>query len=257
MGNSKKINKAKNNLSRRNKGKLVKRRSSANSSLRKLQAEFISSTSHQFLTPLSTIQSSVELLEYYIKKENYTRQQEIINKIKRSIVNLTETLEGITSLYKYSSLKQKLNLKNISIRKFINDLLEEVVVNIGDSHLIIVNIEPDLNSINCDEFIIKQILLNLINNAVKFSPEGGQIKLDIKKRKKRIEFSVKDEGVGIAKSDLKKLYNPFYRGKNAAAIPGAGLGLAIVKNLTQLLDAKIKCISNLNEGTEFRIFIPN
>lgn len=257
MVNSKKIKKAKKYPSKQKEEKIVKRKSSANSYLRKLQAEFISSTSHQFFTPLSTIQSSVELLEYYIKNENYSRQQEIINKIKRSIVNLTNTLEGITNLYKYNSLKQKLNLKNIPVRKFVNDLLEEVVVNIGESHLIIVNIEPDLNTIYCDEFIVKQILLNLINNAVKFSPEGGQIRFEIKKNKKRIEFSVKDEGIGIAKSDLKKLFKPFYRGKNATTIPGAGLGLAIVKNLSQLLNAKIQCISNLKEGTEFKVFIPN
>ena len=257
MKNSKKTNRAKNNPSSQKKERPERKTSSANSSLRKLQAEFISSTSHQFFTPLATIQSSVELLEYYIKNENYTRQQEIINKIKRSIANLTHTLEGITNLYKYHSLKQKLNLKNIPIRKFVNDLLEEVVVNIGGSHLILVNIEPDLNMIYCDEFILKQILLNLINNAVKFSPQGGQIRFDIQKKKKSIEFSVKDEGIGIAKSDLKKLFNPFYRGKNAATIPGVGLGLAIVKNLSQLLKAKIQCISNLKEGTEFKVLVPN
>ncbi|NJD21404.1 MAG: HAMP domain-containing histidine kinase [Melioribacter sp.] len=257
MVSSKKVKKAKKNPSKQKKGKFVKRRSSSNSSLRKLQAEFISSTSHQFFTPLTTILSSVELLEYYIKNENYTRQQEIINKIKRSIANLTHTLEGITNLYKYHSLKQKLNLKNIPIRKFVNDLLEEVVVNIGDSILIIVNIEPELNTIYCDEFILKQILLNLIHNAVKFSPDGGQIRFDIKKRKNGIEFSVKDEGIGIAKSDLRKLFNPFFRGKNATTIPGAGLGLAIVKNLSQLLKAKIQCVSNQKEGTEFKVLVPN
>ncbi len=257
MKNSKKTNRAKNNPSSQKKERPERKTSSANSSLRKLQAEFISSTSHQFFTPLATIQSSVELLEYYIKNENYTRQQEIINKIKRSIANLTHTLEGITNLYKYHSLKQKLNLKNIPIRKFVNDLLEEVVVNIGGSHLILVNIEPGLNMIYSDEFILKQILLNLINNAVKFSPQGGQIRFDIQKKKKIIVFSVKDEGIGIAKSDLKKLFNPFHRGKNAATIPGVGLGLAIVKNLSQLLKAKIQCISNLKEGTEFKVLIPN
>ena len=257
MKNSKINNKGGKNPSTVNNRKLVKRKSPANSSLRKLQAEFISSTSHQFFTPLSTLQSSVELLEYYIKKENYTRQQEIISKIKRAIVNLTQTLEGITTLYKYSSLKQKLNLKEIYTRRFINDLLEEIVVNIGESHLIIVNIEPDVNLIISDEFLLKQILLNLINNAVKFSPEGGQIRLDLKKRNKKIEISVKDEGVGIAKSDIKKLFHPFYRGNNAAGIPGAGLGLAIVKNFTQLLGAKVNCTSNLKEGTEFKILIPD
>ena len=223
--------------------------------IKKLQSEFISSTSHQFRTPLSTLQSSVELLEFYIKKGNTARQQEIIEKIKRSIIFLTDTLEKITALYKYNSLKEKPNFKKIDLRKLINELLEEVVVNISDSHLIGVSIEPGLKAIRCDGFIIKQILLNLINNAVKFSPQGGQIKIDVNRNKGWIEFSVRDEGIGINKNDLKKLFQPFFRGRNSGNIPGVGLGLTIVKNLTKMHGGRIECASKLNEGTEFKLRI--
>ena len=219
---------------------------------KKLQSEFISSTSHQFRTPLSTIQSSVELLEFYIKKGNTTRQLEIIGKIKRSIIFLTDILEKITALYRYNSLKERLNLKKIDLRNLINELLEEVVVSISDSHLIGVSIEPGLNVIRCDGFIVKQILLNLINNAVKFSPQGGQIKIGVNRDKRWIEFSVRDEGIGINKNDLNKLFQPFFRGRNSGNIPGVGLGLTIVKNLTKIHGGRIECASKLNEGTEFK-----
>jgi signal transduction histidine kinase len=235
--------------------KISKKTNPGNIGFKKLQSEFISSTSHQFRTPLSTIQSSVELLEFYIKKENTTRQLEIIDKIKRSIISLTDTLEKITALYKYNSLKEELNLKKFDLRKLMNELLEEVVVNISDSHLIGVNIEPELKAIRCDGFIVKQILLNLINNAVKFSPQGGQIKIDVNRNKRWIEFSVRDEGIGIAKNDLKKLFQPFFRGRNSGTIPGVGLGLAIVKNLTKMHKGQIECASKLNEGTEFKFRI--
>ncbi len=222
---------------------------------KKLQSEFISSTSHQFRTPLSTLQSSVELLEFYIKKGNTARQQEIIEKIKRSIISLTETLEKITTLYRYNLLKETPNFKRIDLKKLMNELLDEVVVNISDSHLIGVSIEPGLKEIRCDGFIIKQILLNLINNAIKFSPQGGQIKIDVNRNKRWIEFLVRDEGIGINKNDLEKLFQPFFRGRNSGNIPGVGLGLTIVKNLTKMHSGRIECTSKLNEGTEFKLRI--
>lgn len=221
-----------------------------------MQAEFITSTSHQFRTPLSTLQSSVELLAYYIKKENLLRQQEVLNRIKKSIDNLTETLERITEFYKYNVYGRELQPVSIDIRKFINDLIEEVTVNLSNTHILIVNIDENIKEIVCDEFILKQIILNLINNAIKFSPEGGQIRLEIRFITKRLEFSVKDEGIGITQHDLKKLFEPFFRGGNASAIPGVGLGLTIVKNYSDMIGGKIKCSSKLIEGSEFKLLIP-
>jgi signal transduction histidine kinase len=250
----KNIAKGKNHLTA-NKNKFTSRSKIASKKLRDLQAEFISSTSHQFRTPLATLQSSVELLEYYIKKENLLRQREVLNRIKKSIDNLTETLERITEFYKYNVDGRKVQSVLIDIRKFVNDLIEEVAVSLSNTHILIVNIDEHLKEIFCDEFILKQILLNLINNAIKFSPEGGQIRLEIKQIAKEIEFSIKDEGIGISKHDLKKLFEPFFRGVNTSAIPGVGLGLSIVKNFTDMIKANIKCSSKLNEGSEFKLII--
>lgn len=223
--------------------------------LKKLQTEFITSTSHQFRTPLSTLQSSVDLLELYIEKENTARQLEVISKIKKSINYLTNTIDEITALYKYGSSKEKLLVRKVDIRKFINDILDEVAVNISSTHYVNVNIEPGLTTVKCNEFVLKQILLNIINNAIKFSPGGGQIQLDIKADKKFVEFTIRDEGVGIDKSDLQNLFRPFFRGKNVSTIPGAGLGLAIVKRLGKIHKARIQCTSEVNKGTQFRVTI--
>jgi signal transduction histidine kinase len=229
---------------------------SGNVKFRRLQSEFVTATSHQFRTPLSTIRSSLDLLDLYIKKENTTRQQEIIEKLKRSVGYLTEMVEKITAIYRYDSVKQKARIKKTDVRKFVSDVLNEVVVNISAEHFINSNIEENISSIYCDEFILKQILINLINNSIKFSPKGGQIRLNVSSSKKVIEFSVKDEGIGISKADLKKLFQPFFRGSNAAEIQGVGLGLSIVKNLSMIHKAKIECLSELNRGTEFKISIP-
>jgi signal transduction histidine kinase len=225
-------------------------------SIRKIQSEFITSMSHQFRTPLATFQSSVELLEYYCASGNEERQHETFRKIKRTLSYLNATIENITSLYKYSSARARLQFQNIDLRKFVGDLLDELVFSISNTHLLQFYIQPDLKEINGDEFVLKQILLNLIHNAIKFSPEGGQIKLDIQKTGRQIEFVVRDEGIGIDKTDLKKIFSPFIRGKNVTLIQGAGLGLSIVKNLVRLHKGKIYCESKLNEGTTFRVKIP-
>ncbi|NMB81811.1 MAG: sensor histidine kinase, partial [Ignavibacteria bacterium] len=83
------------------------------------------------------------------------------------------------------------------------------------------------------------------------------IRLDVSKNQKEIQFSIKDEGIGISKNDLKKLFEPFFRGENAVSIPGIGLGLTIVKKFTGLINAKVKCLSKINEGSEFILLIPD
>ncbi|MBI1937596.1 MAG: HAMP domain-containing histidine kinase [Ignavibacteriales bacterium] len=223
---------------------------------KKLQYEFISSVSHQLRTPLAEMQSSVDLLELYTKNENKSRQIQAVDKIKRSVNNLKDTIEQIAVLYKHELKKQRPNFALIDPRKFINELLDDILMLTGSSHFINVNFETEIKQIFTDEIMLKQILLNLLDNSIKFSPEGGQIQLSIKQNKKNVEISVKDEGIGITKSDYGKLYQPFYRGNNVGIIPGIGLGLAIVKKLTAILKVKIECYSQTGRGTEFILKIP-
>lgn len=216
--------------------------------------EILSTISHQLRTPLSTILSSVDLLEFYIKKKNASRQLQVLNKIKRSVINLRNVIDTITELYKKQN--QKLNIKKIEIRKFINDLIEEITVEAKEDHLINVHIEYENKYFYADELVLKQILVNLFLNSIKFSPEGGQILLTVKKENRYLEFSVRDEGIGIDEKEIKYLFKPFYRAKNALEIPGFGLGLAIVEKLVKLHKGKIFCKSSLNKGAEFIVFIP-
>lgn len=229
---------------------------SRNRSIKKLQYEFINSTSHQLRTPIATIQSSLEVLELYIKRENTARQIQMLNRIKASLAGLKETLERITTIYKHEIIKQRLKVSQIEPHKFFNDLLVEVIIGTENTHYVNMNVDANVFKFFADEFVLKQILINLLNNSVKFSPAGGQIQLSVLMNKKQLEISVKDEGIGIDKKDLAKLYEPFFRGKNSTTIPGNGLGLTIVKKLCDMHKIKIECNSNLNKGTEFKLVIP-
>lgn len=222
--------------------------------LTKSNKEFLSITSHQLRTPLSTILSSVDLLELYIKKKNTTRQLQVLNKIKNSILYLRNVIDNITELYKNETLKP--TIKKIDLRKFVNDLIEEIIIEAREDHLINVHIDDSLKEFRGDEFILKQILVNLFLNSIKFSPEGGQILLSVKKSGSYLNFSVRDEGIGIDEKEIKNLFKPFYRAKNVENIPGLGLGLAIVHKLVKLNKGKIKITSSLNKGTEVNVLIP-
>jgi signal transduction histidine kinase len=231
----------------------VKRKTS---SIKKLQYDFINSTSHQLRTPIASIQSSLDVLELYINKENTARQIQVVNKIKKSLDGLKDTLERITTLYKSEVANTKLKNVKLEPHKFFNDILDEIMVLSGEMYFININFELTKKYIYADEFVLKQIIINLLNNAVKFTPGGGQIRMFVKSDKNTLKISIKDEGIGISKKDIKKLFNPFFRGSNVSAIPGDGLGLAIVKKLCSLHKAEIFCESEVNRGTEFILTIP-
>jgi len=252
--NSKKtFQKQKNVLSRK---KITDEKIANGKALKKFQYEFISSTSHQLRTPIASIQSSLDVLELYINKGNPARQKEVLGKIKKSISGLRDTLERVTILYKNELVKPKLNIQKLEPHKFFNDLLDELMIASNETCLININFEIAEKHIYADEFILKQILLNLVNNAIKFSNKEGQIRLLIKSQKNNILVSIKDEGIGIEKKDMKNLFRPFYRGSNASLIPGDGLGLAIVKKLCTIHKIKIELTSEPNKGAEFILTIP-
>ena len=238
------------------KNKKVDKAVKSGTAMRKFQYEFLTSTSHQLRTPLATVQSSLDLLEMYIRNENPVRQTQTLNKIRRTLADLKNTLERITTLYKHEVRKQKLNISSIAPHKFFNDLLDEIMIISENSHFININIDLTSKVFSADELVLKQIMLNLLHNAIKFSPKRSQILIQIKSGKDDIEISVKDEGIGIESKEIKNLFRPFYRAKNSTPYPGVGLGLAIVKKLSLLHKAKIKCISEPDKGTEFKILLP-
>ncbi|MGK9475487.1 sensor histidine kinase [Melioribacter sp. OK-6-Me] len=216
---------------------------------------YIELITHQLRTPLSTVQSSVDLLELYIRKGNKARQLQILNKVKKGLNELRKIIDQSTLIYKAETNKLSLTKKEFNLRELINDIIEIVITDTSDKHFINVDIENSAETIFSDELILKEILLNLVTNAIKYSPEGGQIKITAARRGNRTILSVKDEGMGIPASDINKVFEPFFRGSNTSEIEGAGLGLSIVKKLSALLQAEIEVESTISKGTEFKLVL--
>jgi signal transduction histidine kinase len=110
--------------------------------------------------------------------------------------------------------------------------------------------------INFDKKLLKHILFNLVSNAIKFSPENKPIEVGIKVLKRNWTLNVKDNGIGIPKSDQKHLFERFHRGKNVTNIQGTGLGLNIVARITEMLEGKISYETKENLGTTFTLIFP-
>ena len=123
----------------------------------------------------------------------------------------------------------------------------------------IVDVPPDLSPIRADRTRLQEALYNLLDNAVKYSREHGEIRLSARRRDGEIELSVSDNGIGIGKEDLPRIFERFYRADKARSpdkVRGTGLGLAIVKHIAQLHGGRVEAESELEKGTTIRVVLP-
>lgn len=231
-------------------------------SMNDANACFLSMASHEFKTPLSSILSSIFLIEKYtelieIKKEreHIASRNKHISKIKKSILHLTEILNNFLSIDKLDQSKIKLKNEELNLKTFSEDLLEEIKPLLKDRQRITCQFDGD-QLIYSDKHVLKNIYLNLISNAIKYSNNGTKIFLDIKVQKDDILIQVIDQGVGIPKKEQTKLFTRFFRATNAHQTEGTGLGLHIVKQYVDLMNGKISFSSEINKGTTFIVILP-
>ena len=224
--------------------------------LKRQKSGLISAVSHEFKTPLATILSSVELLNYYIDNRNDEKERIVLERVKRSAGSLVTIIENYLHFEKSSFEKMKVHLTGINIRKFINVMIEDIAVNLSSRHFLNVNIDLKTEIISTNEVLLRQALINVINNAIKFSPSGGQIFISIYSDNDVITFEIKDEGIGIPDEEIKNITQPFFRASNSELIEGSGLGMAIVKNSVKLLNGKFNIESSMEKGTIVTIVLP-
>jgi len=223
--------------------------------LNELKSRFVSMASHEFRTPLATILSSVSLVAKYGEKGEHEKQQKHVAKIKSSINGLTDILNDFLSLSRLEEGKVESRTEEFDLRKFIESLVSEMEPIAKEGQKISYH-HTGSAMVSLDKRLLKNILLNLISNAIKFSPEGKEIEITSSRDKQGLHLTVKDSGIGISKDDQKHLFERFFRGHNAMAIQGTGLGLNIVSKYVDIMGGKIDYSSIENKGTTFRISFP-
>lgn len=222
--------------------------------LNELKSRFVSMASHEFRTPLSTILSSVSLINRYddSKKEKRDRH---VNRIKSSVQNLTSILNDFLSLEKLERGLIVTEKIDIRIGSFIKETVDEVSGVLKPEQVIRTSLPENGKEIYSDPKLLKNILLNLLSNASKYSESSSTIYLDVS-AEEELRVSVKDEGIGIPEHEQKNLFQQFFRAGNVTNIQGTGLGLNIVKRYVDLLGGSITFKSKQNEGSTFNVIIP-
>ncbi|HVX48805.1 MAG TPA: PAS domain-containing sensor histidine kinase [Chitinophagaceae bacterium] len=223
--------------------------------LNEIKSKFVSMASHEFRTPLSTVLSSAALIGRYIKEEEQPSRDRHIKRIRESVKHLNDLLEDFLSLGKLEEGKVKVTFTAFNPQEFIGEVAEEMKPVLKNGQMINVTAEGGGMFVT-DKRLVKNILINLLSNAAKFSGESCEIKLALQNSGDSLALSVSDKGIGISEDDQQHLFSSFYRGNNAGNIPGTGLGLHIVKRYTELIGGYINVHSVLGEGTTFTVDLP-
>ncbi|MFM7439722.1 MAG: PAS domain S-box protein [Snowella sp.] len=225
-----------------------------------LRSRFVSMASHEFRTPLAIISSSTGIMESYYQRLSEEKKQQHFKRIQSSIKHMTELLDDVLTMSKAEAEKIAFNPQSLDLLNFCQDLIAELQLS-SSEHPIIFTLPENLNShqpliVEFDPKLLRQILTNLLTNAIKYSPPGSNINLNLKIEELKLIFEIKDKGIGIPVDDLNKLFTTFHRATNTGNIQGTGLGLAIVKKCVDLHQGEIEVHSILNEGSTFTLRLP-
>lgn len=223
--------------------------------LNELKSRFVSMASHEFRTPLTTMLSSLSLVTKYGEQNDTENQLKHVGKIKTSINNLTDILNDFLSVSKLEEGKIENLPEGLNLKNFINEIISDMLGMAQNNQQISLSYSGN-EYVVLDKKLVKNILFNLISNALKFSPDGGTVEVIVKVQNSSLRISVKDSGIGIPKEDQEHLFERFFRGNNATHIQGTGLGLAIVARYAELMNASLDFESKENKGTTFTIIIP-
>lgn len=224
--------------------------------LNELKSRFVTMASHEFRTPLSTILSSAYLIEKYVGTEDQPKRKMHLQRVISSVSMLTDILNDFLSVGKIEEGKIQVRFAYINICKIVKEAIDTIENTLKANQRIQYHHEGCEEAF-LDPSLLKHIILNLSSNASKFSTEGKLIQLSTINADHRLVLSVKDYGMGIAKSDQQHLMERFFRGANAGNIQGTGLGLHIVAKYAELMNGTVECKSELEKGTEFIITFNN
>ncbi len=220
-----------------------------------LKSRFIGMASHEFRTPLTSMLSSVSLIEQYAQTDDTAKMKKHLTRIKASIKSLVTTLDEFLSIEKLESGAVEIQTTNFDLAELCTDLVEEVAAVRKKGQVVCYQHNGD-KEIVTDRKVLQHIILNLLSNGCKYSPEEKEIKLFTDVSGDEITIIVEDSGIGIPDAEQASIFTRFFRAQNTENIQGTGLGLTIVKRYVELLNGTIGFVSKHNEGTTFTVTFP-
>ena len=220
-----------------------------------LKSRFVSLVSHEFRNPLNVILGTTQLLERY-RDWPPARQDDCFRRIKEAVNRMTELLDDVLTVSRVEAGKFDFAPAPLQIEMFCDRLIEEFKLGSGREHRLILTVSGECGQLRLDEKLLRLILSNLIANAIKYSPLGSDVTLELKCQPSAIVFQIRDSGIGIPAEDQPRLFEAFFRAQNVGSKPGTGLGLAIAKQAAELHGGSISVESTANVGTTFTVSLP-
>jgi two-component system phosphate regulon sensor histidine kinase PhoR len=224
-----------------------------------VRRDFVANVSHELRTPLSILRGYIETL-LDNSKTPHEELLRILRVMERHSNRLELLVEDLLTLAQLESGNPHLQLGIIDLSEFLHEMICDWEEKLASKQLsIVVDIPPTLSPMRADRTRLQEALYNLLDNAVKYSREQSEIRLSARQSDSEIELSVSDQGVGVAREDLPRIFERFYRADKARsrdAIRGTGLGLAIVKHITQLHGGRVEAESEVGRGTTIRVILP-
>lgn len=214
-----------------------------------IKNRFVSLASHEFRIPLSNILNSARFVREKGKADPALLEK--VTTIESQVGHMRTLIDDLLTIGKADAHKLQPSQQVFDLVKFIHEICEEVSINAQHSHAIVVEKTEPLIEIESDRKLLRNVFINLISNAIKFSPGKQQVSVAIRRVERQAEITVTDQGIGINPEDQVKVFEPFNRGQNATEIKGTGLGLSIAKRALETLGGSIAVKSELQKGTVF------
>jgi two-component system, LuxR family, sensor kinase FixL len=223
--------------------------------LNDLKSKFVTLASHEFRTPLSTILSSTNLIARYTSDDTQDKREKHLKKISQAVHNLNNILNDFLSLGKLDEGKIGYEPVDFALKDLMYDVTEQLEGMLKTNQRISLKIDEDFHLVN-DKNMARNVLINLVSNAIKYSPENSVITLWAEPDDKNVKITVADQGIGIPESEHKNIFSRFFRANNAGAIQGTGLGLHLVHNYVEKMGGNVTFDSREGKGTSFYVRLP-
>ncbi|MDD3521074.1 MAG: HAMP domain-containing sensor histidine kinase [Actinomycetota bacterium] len=220
----------------------------------KKERQFASDASHELRTPIAVINAQVE--QALSSKRKVDEYREALNTVGNEGRKMNHIISQLIMIYRSEEGRYKFNFESIELNEIISDIVEEFKT-IADTKKIKINFKPNNNiMIKADQTLITRLFINLIENAIKYTGENGEISINTGKDDKNANVIIDDTGIGIAQKDMPYIFDRFYQAESSRSENGTGLGLSIVKWIINIHKGFIDVKSNVNKGTTFIIKLP-
>ena len=222
----------------------------------RMKTDFVSFVTHQLRTPLSGIKWMLELAS---ETSDTAEAASYVQDARESAERLIDLVNDLLDISRLESGKLQVSLQAVALPEVTTGVVGDVATLVREKgHTLTVNVPPTLASALADEQLIRQAILNLVSNAIKYTPPGGTIVVSMAQGRSTLRWSVRDSGIGIPKGAQARLFEKFFRADNAHAVDteGTGLGLYLVRLIVERLGGEVSCESEEGQGTEFSFTVP-